>query len=326
MKARLISAFALSVLVGLTAVQAQSTAPSARSSPAAPFQVMVTSKPIHSLVAQVMADVGTPGLMISGTQSPHTYAAKPSDAKALQAARVVFRISAGIEPFTEKMFKALPASVAVVTLADAKGLRTLPVRSGATFEKKKSGHSHGHEHDHAPKAGAIDGHVWLDPLNAQAMVDAIAAALTKADAPNAARYATNAAAAKVELQKLDEDLARALKPVAERPLIVLHDAYQYLETRYGLSVAGSIQLSPEVPPSGKRLSEVRAKLKTLKAACVFREPNVDTRVVDTVTEGTSAKFSTFDPEATALEPGPKLYDTMMRGLAASIVSCVGAAS
>lgn len=48
---------------------------------AAEPKVMVTIKPVHSLVAAVMAGVAEPGLLIDGTGSPHTFALKPSDAK-----------------------------------------------------------------------------------------------------------------------------------------------------------------------------------------------------------------------------------------------------
>ena len=41
--------------------------------------VVVGIKPIHSLVAAVMENVGTPRLLIRGGASPHSYSLKPSD-------------------------------------------------------------------------------------------------------------------------------------------------------------------------------------------------------------------------------------------------------
>jgi zinc transport system substrate-binding protein len=289
--------------------------------------VVVTMKPVHSLVAQVMEGVGTPGILIAGNQSPHTYALKPSDAQALNRARVVFRVSAKLEAFTDKAFKALPQRVTQVSLIDAPGLRLLPVRAGATFEKHSNGHGHSHGHSHAKTKGdATDGHIWLDPANAKAMVDHIATTLSTVDPANAATYARNASATKTRLEALDRDLESALAPSKGKPIIVLHDAFQYLETRYGLNVVGSVQLSPEVPPSGKRLTEVRGKLTSLGATCIFREPGVGEKVVGTVVAGTTAKVGTVDPEATALDAGPGLYADLMRGLARSIAGCASGTS
>ena len=75
--------------------------------PAAALDVVVTIKPIHSLVAAVMGETGTPKLLVEGTASPHTYALRPSDAKALHGADVFFRVSEGLEPFTAKVVRAL---------------------------------------------------------------------------------------------------------------------------------------------------------------------------------------------------------------------------
>ncbi|MFM2422278.1 MAG: hypothetical protein RL291_808, partial [Pseudomonadota bacterium] len=177
--------------------------PATAQSPAPPA-VLATSKPIHSLVAQVMEGVGTPRLLIDGNQSPHNYALRPSDARALGEAKVVFRISSDIEPFTEKAFGALPKSTVKASLASAPGVKTLPQRQTATFEKAKHGHSHGHSHGH--KHATVDGHVWLDPDNAKAMVDHIASVLSKADVANAQRYAANAVAAKARLDTLDQEI------------------------------------------------------------------------------------------------------------------------
>ena len=67
------------------------------------LDVVATIKPSHSLVAAVMEGVGHPRLLIDGVGSPHTFTLKPSDAKALNGARVVFRVSESLEPFTVRL-------------------------------------------------------------------------------------------------------------------------------------------------------------------------------------------------------------------------------
>ena len=57
---------------------------------AAEPKFVVTIKPLHSLIAAVMKDVGTPSLIIEGAGSPHTYALKPSQAANLSRADLVF--------------------------------------------------------------------------------------------------------------------------------------------------------------------------------------------------------------------------------------------
>jgi zinc transport system substrate-binding protein len=272
-----------------------------------------------------MSGVGTPDLLVKGAASPHTYAMKPSDAKALNSADLFFRMSESVEPFTIKVVRALPRRVEVVTLQAAPGMKLLPRRTANTFEADvhvggKGEHAK-HDHDH-DKVDAPDGHAWLDPDNAMAMVARIEQALS-------AKYPASASAFKANAQKLNAgllalaiELEGKLKPIAGKPYIVFHDAFQYLEARYDLSAVGSIAISPDVPPSAKRLSDLRKKVVSLGALCVFAEPQFDTRLVQNLVEGTSARTGTLDAEGLGLEPGPDLYFALMRRLADDLKGCL----
>lgn len=289
---------------------------------AADLSVVVTIKPLHALVAQVMAGAGTPQLLVQGAGSAHTYALKPSDAAKLNHADIFFRMSEVMEPFTARVAKSLPKRVQVVTLQDTPGLKLLSRRTGATFEDEHhDGHDHGHGHKHAH--GTIDGHAWLDPINAKLMADRIAQALSAKEPAKAAVYRANADALKAKLDALSAELARDLAPIAGKPFVVFHDALQYFERRYGLKAVGSIAVSPELAPSAKRLSTLRKRVASLGAVCVFAEPQFDTRLSDNLVEGTRARSGTIDPEGSRIEPGPDLYFTLLRNLAKDLQACLG---
>jgi zinc transport system substrate-binding protein len=89
-----------------------------------------------------------------------------------------------------------------------------------------------------------------------------------------------------------------------------------------LTVAGSVTVSPDVQPSALRLSEVRNKIAALGAVCVFAEPTFQPKLVAAVTEGTTARSGTLDPEGMALEPGSELYFELMQRLSANIKACL----
>jgi zinc transport system substrate-binding protein len=299
------------------------------------LEVVATIKPIHALVAQVMGETGEPRLLVGGTASPHTYALKPSDAKALNGARLVFRVSEQIEPFTRRIVASLPKSVTVVTLADAPGLRLLDMREGDTFESHDHEHENEKEHEHKddhhedhdheagkPEEAVRDGHVWLDPGNAVAMVREIARALKEAAPERAAVFEANAAKAIADIEQTVRQIEAEIAPLKNKPFVVFHDAYQYFETRFGLAALGSITVSPEVQPSAKRISEIRNKIKELKAVCVFAEPQFKSKLVATVLEGTGAKAGTLDPEGASVEPGPAAYTTLLRNLAEGLKACL----
>jgi zinc transport system substrate-binding protein len=290
----------------------------------AELRVVASIKPVHALVAEIMHGIGTPGLLVDGNASPHTYALKPSDARAINAADVFVRVSESLEPFTAKVIRSIPRSVTVLTLADAPGLKLLSKRTSPMFER----HVHarkGHGHDHGTEKDIHDGHIWLDPSNAKAMAKAIAAALTGRAPAEADKIKANIARLEARLDALTAELERELKPVADKPFIVFHDAYQYFEARFGLNAVGSITLSPEAQPSAKRIAEVRAKIAGLGAVCVFAEPQFRSKLLDSVTEGTKAKAGTLDPEGALVPAGPDHYVTLMRSLAQGLKSCLGSA-
>lgn len=298
-------------------------------------KVVVSIKPIHSLVASVMQGVGEPTLLVRGGASPHSYSMKPSDAKALSAADLVVWVGPELESFLEKPLKANAPKATRLTLMELKGLTLLETREGGAWEAhdhgheggRKGGHDHKHDHkghDHAEEHEELNSHIWLDPANARAIVTATAEALAAKDPAGAEAYRTNADRTLQQLDALDAELKAALAPVKDKPFVVFHDAYQYFEARYDLSAVGSITVSPDRRPSAKRLSAIRAKIGGLGAACVFAEPQFEPALVQTVVEGTKAKTGVLDPEGTELPESVALYPTLMRNLAASLRGCLGA--
>jgi zinc transport system substrate-binding protein len=288
--------------------------------------VVVSIKPIHSLVAGVMEGVGTPQLLIEGGGSPHSYALRPSQARALDQAEVVFWVGDGLEAFLGKPLGALSDEATVVALSDAEGVRLLATREGGMWEghgDEEEHREHAHEHEEEHGHGALDMHLWLDPQNAAAMVDAVAAALSAADPKRAATYEANATKVRADLARLDAELAATLAPVDDRPFVVFHDAYQYFEDRYGLNALGSITVDPQRAPGAGRLRDIRAELEELDAACVFAEPQFRPALVETVVEGTGAGTGVLDPLGADLEAGPGQYAQLLRTLSASLVDCLG---
>jgi zinc transport system substrate-binding protein len=296
--------------------------------------VVASVKPIHSLVAGVMAGVGEPALLVKGNASPHDYALKPSDAAVLAKADLVFWVGEGFELFLVKALESLSDEERVVELADTEGLALLPPREGGLWEPHLDEHAEaahddgGEEHAEAVhhEHGAFDRHVWLDPRNAKVIAARVASVLAERDPEHAETYRANGDALQARLDALDADLAAQLTPVKSAPFIVFHDAYQYLEKRYGLAGVGSITVSPEQPPGAKRLQEIQEKIASQGVRCVFREPNFEPALVDTVIAGTPARSGVLDPEGALLTEGADLYFQLLRGIADSLRSCLGASS
>ena len=313
MQRSLISGFA--VFLGLTVSTAQ----------AAP-NVVASIKPVHSLVASVMAGIGTPHLVLDGGASPHGFSLKPSDAAALSQAEVVFWIGSEMERFLIKPLGTLADKAKSIPLMDAENIALLPYRSGGIWDAHdhgaEAGEMKGHNHDHAHDATEPDPHIWLDPANAQAMIAKIAATLAELDPDNAPVYLANAEKSKSALRELEADLDRMLAPVRDIPFVVFHDAFQYLEHRYWLTGGGAITINPEIAPGAARLAEIHDHIQDSGAVCVFSEPQFEPRVIQVVIEGTGARTGLIDPLGADLTSGPALYGQLMLRNAATIRACL----
>jgi zinc transport system substrate-binding protein len=302
-----------------------------------------------------MAGIGEPVLLVKGAGSEHGYSVRPSEARALEQAEVVFWVGESLETFLIKPLQALAADAKVVELWQVPGLTLLPTREGGMWEAHEHGGEHGgaavdpgagehgDEQAHAGERAALRGdghaeagseaagraaeqtdmHIWLDPGNAKALTTGIAAALGDADPTNASIYRANAERMRRQLDELNRALEGRLATVADRPYVVFHDAYQYFEHRYGVQALGTLTINPTLQPSARRLQEIQERLQQLNAACVFAEPQFEPALVETVVEGTSARKGVLDPLGADLEAGPEQYFQLMYRLADSLIDCLG---
>ena len=277
--------------------------------------VIVSIKPLHSLVSAIMGDTGKPTLLIEGTQSPHGYQLKPSQISALHEADIIFYTAPELESFLVRPMESLPENVRKIALIEARNIKILPRRSGGLWEE---------DEDEPSSPSMRDPHIWLNPDNAKALAHEIMLELSAQYPERAEIYRQNEMQLEEKLDRLKGELSAGLVPYKNKPFIVFHDAYQYFEEYFGLSGAGSITLEPEQEPGIKRISEIREKLRASNVTCVLAEPQFSRKLVETVTNGTQAKTGILDPIGADIEAGPELYFTMMKQMAGNLQTCLNA--
>lgn len=279
-------------------------------------RVVASIAPLHSLVSAVMLGVESPLLLLRGGQSPHTFSLRPSDARALDGADLLFWIGPALEQPLQRILPNLHVTRSVAML-DVPGIQLLPAR--------QLGDSDDAHHDHAaPDAGAkafADPHLWLSPGNAIAMSEEIARVLSQVDPANAGRYDANAAQLVQRLTTLDQDLRTTFSGVTA-PYAVFHDAYQYLEQRYDLHVAGTVTTHAERSPGAAHLHALRASLVDNQVRCLFSEPQFQPRMVAALSDGLPIRHAVLDPLGSDIPPGPDAYFLMMRSLADTLTTCL----
>ncbi|MBA97318.1 zinc ABC transporter substrate-binding protein [Sulfitobacter sp.] len=298
--------------------------------------------PVHSLVAMVMEGVGTPDLIIPSGATPHSYAMRPSEARALAQADMVIWIGPALTPWLADPIKSLAPNAQSIELMAVAGTQLLANRTGVAFEADKHdavatggaadqtvpsaqaeaetapAHADGDVH----AAGGFDPHVWLDPENAKLWLGTIANALSARDQENAATYAANAAQGATQLDELQTRLEAQLAPLQGRPFIVFHDAYHYFEARFGVEARAAISLSDGVAPSAARMAEVKNVVGQSGATCVFTEPQFNPGIITALQTQATLTTASIDPLGARLPQGPELYPALIESVGTAFTACL----
>jgi len=288
----------------------------------AEIKVVTSIKPIHSLASYLMDGVGKPDLIVDGYSSPHNFALKPSHAKMLQDADLIFWVGEDLENFLEKPLNSIAKKAEKIELIEIKGLKKLKFRERNVFDEHDHGYKeddhddHGHEgHAH----GEYDPHIWLDPMNAKVILNEMAEHLIENDQKNASKYKDN-------LKKSNKDLDKLIKNVKSElnkdfKSIVFHDAYQYFEKRFNVNILGAFTVNTDVMPGAEQLAEIREIIEHDKVSCVFSEPQFNPAIINAVAKDMNINTGILDPLGATLNPGKDLYFDLIGNMSKSFKGC-----
>ena len=292
----------------------------------AELQVVTSIKPIHSLASLLMDGIGTPKLIVDGSNSPHNFTLKPSHAKMLQNADLVFWVGEDIETFLEKPLGTVAKKAKKIELMEISQLKKLKFREKNIFEGhddhghgKKDDHGHGKKDDHGHAHGEHDPHVWLDPLNAKVILKVMAKNMKIMDKKNSAKYDANLKKANAKIDGLISEINKVINKKAK--YVVFHDAYQYFERRFGLKTLGALTLNTDVLPGAEQLKDIRKVIKKENAKCIFSEPQFNPKIIKAIAKDTNIKTGVLDPLGADLKNNKDLYFKLLNNLSSSLRKC-----
>ena len=324
----------ISTLIGLLAFSTISKAD---------LKVVTSIKPIHSLASYIMDGVGSPGLIVDGYNSPHNFQLKPSHAKMLEQADIIFWVGEDLENFLEKPLDTIAKKAEKIELLEIKGIKKLKFRERNIFEehddhghdaKKEEHDDHGHDakkeehddHGHDAKKeehddheghehGEYDPHIWLDPINAKVILNEITEHLIENDSKNASIYKSNLAKALAEIDKLIIDVITETN--TDLSYVVFHDAYQYYENRFNVNILGAMTVNPDVMPGAEQIHEIHEIIEHDNVSCILSEPQFNPDIIKSIAKDTNVKTGVLDPLGANLKPGKDLYFDLIRNMSAS---------
>ena len=324
-------------------------------------KVVASIKPIHSLISYVMDGVGTPGLLVDGSSSPHTFQLKPSHATMLQEADIVFWIGEDLESFLETPLESIAKDAKQVTLMESEDIEMLKFREKNVFDdhddhgddhddhdensdehdEHEENEEHGDEHDEHEEHGdehdehedEHDDHAHHDGhnhgefdihfwLDPEIAKTIVQIAAKEISEIDPANASKYEANAAKALNELDQLINDTRGKInKDATYVVFHDAFQYFEQRFGIEVIGALTVNPEILPGAKQLAEIREVIEYEAVNCLFSEPQFNPTIAETIASDTGVKAAVLDPLGAELEPGKDLYFDLISDMASSFESC-----
>ena len=212
-----------------------------------------------------LTDLVKPGV------DPHDFEPTPQDVQKVTQAHLIAINGVGLEQFMDQLLEQAGGGKPVAVLS-----RGVKLRKG-TGDEAKTG----------------DPHVWLNPQNAQIMVDNLADALAKVDPTGAAVYRANADAYKLQLDDLDRRIEEQINtiPKERRKVVTNHDALGYYLDRYGITFVGAAipSLETHAAPSARQIAETVRKVRKENVPAVFTESSLDPRLEEQIAREAGVK-------------------------------------
>ena len=278
-----------------------------------PGTIVVTIKPLFSLVAQLTEGITTPKLLMNETQSPHHYSMRPSERRLLADARMIVWIGPPMEANLSKLIQQQKQAT-VVTALQADNLHLL---------NRRKKHSHDDSEQHAtgsPELDKTDPHIWLSIRNAIAISRQISAQLIKLDPQNTGRYQKNLQQLLSKIELTAGYIKNTLKH-RDQPFITFHDAFQYFEDENQLNYANSISFDEETGASLKHLRRIKASMDEHHIQClVYQQPKP--ALIDVLTRQSAVTATALDPLGLNAENDKEAWFELMQQLATAFNRCL----
>lgn len=275
---------------------------------AEPLRVVTSIAPLQGLVADIMEGVGKPTLLLGEAVSAHDFAMRPSQAKAISGADIIFYVGQNMEPWLEKALKSRNKSGETIALGDIVTLARLDTRELDEFGEHRADHD---------DEGLYDPHFWLNPDNALVWLDSISSVLAIADPDNEDTYQANLKRTKQDIIQAIANIKRDLAPVSGLDLVVTHDSTQYFENAFDLNVIGAFSASDGQTAGARYLHRLLAKLGP--NSCIVEDISHPNRFTASIPDSVNHVF--IDPMGYGTLGVSGFYPKLLSNLAQSLLAC-----
>ena len=288
---KLLVAFLLLVVSSLSSAQSNQSG------------IVVSIKPIHSIVTGLMKDIGTPELLIKGTQTPYDFTVTATQTRQLKNAKLVIWVGAELEKKLEPVITQLPSSTTVVELLANTRLKILPSRSDPSLR---------------------DPFFWMDDRNIIILVDDLTQLLIQIDPARSHIYERNRREMLVPLRRIDKEYEYGYRGLKASMGVTYFDTLQYFEQAYALNILDRVTGTPWGRETAANMLKVRKRIQQNEAACLFVDESMTAGNLELIVKDQQINIGKLDVLGRKFSAGADLYLKMMQYNTDIIKQCLNA--
>lgn len=225
---RFLTAFFVMILAAPTFAQVQASRPT----------VVVSVPVLAMIVRELAAQEVDLHLLLAGNSSPHDYAMKFSDRKALASAARVFWIGPGLETFLAGPLQSQARAVALF-----------------------------------PSLPETQAHIWFSPAQTKDAAQRIAQELVRLLPGQRDLITDRLAVLLAQIDAASRQLQQQLLALREVQLIAGHDAYAALTTQFGLRPVHALLQQVQSSATAQRVATLEREIAAGGQYCVIEERN-----------------------------------------------------
>ena len=280
--------------------------------------VVTSFYPMYVAAENVIGDVE--GVTLENLSEPqtgclHDYQLTAADMKLLSKADVFIVNGGGIESFLSDVAESYP-DLKIVQACDGIDLLESAEGTGESHNDLSSNEDADHDdHDHSEHShGDENAHVWMNLADYQIQVQNICNGLSEADSAHAEQYAKNAQTYQGKVQELQQEAAELASQIASQPVVIFHEAYEYIVQEYGLQLAGEMNLDEERQVSAGEVADILHSIEDNHVSVVLAEELYGTDMGEMVAKQSGVKVVYLD----TLTRGNYSADSYLEGMRSNI--------
>lgn len=280
--------------------------------------VVTSFYPMYVAAENVIGDVE--GVTLENLSEPqtgclHDYQLTAADMKLLSKADVFIVNGGGIESFLSDVAESYP-DLKIIQACDGIDLLESAEGTGESHNDLSSNEDADHDdHDHSEHShGDENAHVWMNLADYQIQVQNICNGLSEADSAHAEQYAKNAQTYQGKVQELQQEAAELASQIASQPVVIFHEAYEYIVQEYGLQLAGEMNLDEERQVSAGEVADILHSIEDNHVSVVLAEELYGTDMGEMVTKQSGVKVVYLD----TLTRGDYSADSYLEGMRSNI--------